>query len=67
MAWTTPKTWNPDETLLSADMNAQLRDNADYLKTYVSRIERFASAPAAVLGKMYQDTTNEKLYICKES
>lgn len=31
MAWTTPKTWATDEVLTAADMNAQLRDNMNYL------------------------------------
>lgn len=31
MAWTTPKTWATDEVLTAADLNAQLRDNLNYL------------------------------------
>ncbi len=35
MAWTTPRTWAPGETVTAALMNAQLRDNLNLLKTRV--------------------------------
>lgn len=33
MAWTTPKTWADGNLVTAADLNEQLRDNSDYLKT----------------------------------
>ncbi len=33
MAWTTPKTWSVDELLTAADLNEQLRDNMNALKS----------------------------------
>jgi hypothetical protein len=35
MAWNTPRTWSPGETVTAALMNAHLRDNLNVLKTYV--------------------------------
>lgn len=32
MAWTTPRTWNPGETVTASLMNTHLRDNLNYLK-----------------------------------
>lgn len=37
MAWTTPKTWNVGESLTAADLNEQLRDNMELLKSPQSK------------------------------
>ena len=45
MAWTTPKTWT-SEPLTSIDLNAQLRDNQNYLKDRMDNSDSFtASGP----------------------
>jgi hypothetical protein len=36
MAWATPRTWTPGETVTAALLNAHLRDNLNVLKTYVT-------------------------------
>jgi hypothetical protein len=36
MAWTTPKTWNPGETVTASLMNLHVRDNLNVLKTNVN-------------------------------
>jgi len=33
MAWTTPRTWSPGETVTAALMNAQIRDNSNVVAT----------------------------------
>lgn len=36
MAWTTPRTWSPGETVTAALMNAHVRDNMNVLKTNIA-------------------------------
>ena len=36
MAWNTPRTWSPGETVTAALMNTQIRDNLNVLKTTVN-------------------------------
>ena len=36
MAWTTPRTWSPGETVTAALMNAHVRDNLNVLKTNIA-------------------------------
>lgn len=50
MAWTTPKTWT-SEPLTSTDLNAQLRDNQNYLK------DRLDSSASAVISGVSNYTT----------
>ena len=39
MAWTTPRTWVAGAKLLAAQLNEQVRDNEDYLKSHVDTLE----------------------------
>lgn len=36
MAWTTPRTWSPGETVTASLMNAHIRDNENVLKTPIT-------------------------------
>src|SRR5262245_1195540 len=39
MAWTTPRTWVPGELVTASMMNLHVRDNENYLKAEVDRID----------------------------
>ena len=49
MAWTTPRTWTAGETVTSAYMNAQIKDNLGVLGTYVRGA---GAAPALKTGHL---------------
>lgn len=59
MAWTTPRTWTVGEVVTAAQMNEQLRDNLNYLKSrtdvadYAYILRTFASTVTV------SNTTNE--------
>lgn len=61
--WTTPRTWVAAETVDEDHMNEQIRDNEDYLKAEVDKLDDVSHAePArAIDGTVYTNSTKIRL------